>query len=158
MEEESRGFYHKSNMGPGSGKPAPEQQEQSDPAHGDVSGADVDHLSYPSLASQGLEEIELPRRDSTSSTPFKVEKILARNIGSHISRQIENALTDSDTSEASSILNWYVGACEGAQLLDEGTLKDMKKLAHRFATASDPEGLFIEQIQPWLANLRPRRR
>jgi hypothetical protein len=155
MTEETRSFYDKSNMGPGSNKPAAGPEYQSDPTRGDVSGPDVDHLNYPSLSSAGLVEVELPLRDS--SGPQKVEKVLAARIGQHISQQTEDAFSVSD-AEAAEVMSWYTGCCEGAKLLGEDELKHMKKLARGLAASSDPAEFFATEVEPFLTSLNPQGR
>jgi|SRR5665213_481950 hypothetical protein len=147
--------FPNSNMPSGGGKPAPEPEYHGRPDRGPISGPDADNLTYPSLSNQGLVTVEFPLPNTNGME--KTEKILARNVGAHISTQVERSFRISP-DEASATLNWYTGVCQGTDLLDSGSLAHMAKLSRQFASASDPAEFYVTNVEPFLVSLTSRRR
>jgi len=147
-------LYDRSNMPSGRGVPSSEPKLSADPTRGPVSGADRESMSYPSLSSQGLVEIEIPLRN-VGSGPFRVAKVLVRNVGQHISRHVEARLP---TGDAHLEFSHFVGVVKAQELLSADAQRRMDNLATRLAGSRNPEIIFTEEIQPWLASLQPKAR
>jgi hypothetical protein len=114
---------------------------------------------YPNaaLAKEGLVQVELPGRPGKDSLGIErpaSETMLARNVGTHIVKQIESAFRTSP-HEALLTLHHYIGSLKGYKLLDTAQLE---KLAHRFASADKPREFFDAEIQPYLQNLTTQKR
>ena len=146
-------LYDKSNLSPGSGKPAPERGPQA-PTSGPVTGEHADNLAYPSLSSEGRVEIELPMLNSGSSV-FKVTKCRACDLGRFISRQVAAAL---GTGQAHVTLSHYAGACCGGKLLASHSQRKMDEMVIRLANSKHPKTLFETEVRPFLESLKPQAR
>jgi hypothetical protein len=147
--------YPNSHMSPGAGAPTPQPEYHEDPTRGAVSGADSEHLTYPSLSHQGLVTVELPL--SNPSGVAQVEKVLARNIGHHVAEQVERGFRVS-TAEASNTLAWYTGCLKANELLDAKSIAQLEKLSRGLAGSSDPGEFYLTNVEPFLVGLRPGRR
>ena len=118
-------------------------------------------LEYPSAAESGHVEIELP---ALPGAPTAVERLHARDFGVVVAGKIETAMTrnpylrSGPQGSATQIFRHYVGAAEGAGLVDRRTLEHMKQLAEEFEADPDREEFFQQVLKPYLRSLQPGRR
>jgi hypothetical protein len=127
-------------------------------------GIDVDdrgRLNYQSASASGHVEIELP---SLPGNPNATEKLHVRDFGSHVAAKIESAmdrmpyLRSGEQVTAPGVLFHYAAAARGAQLMDEGSLKRLTKLAEEFQEESEKREFFSQVVRPYLLSLSPERR
>ena len=112
------------------------------------------------LAREGLVQVELPGRPGKDSLGFArpaSETMLARNVPSHIVKEIESAFRTSP-HEAVLTMHHFIGAMQGTALLDSKSVAQLEKLAHGLASAKEPREFFDAEVKPHLHNLRPQRR
>ena len=133
-----------------------DKTERKVPTRGPVASVpDTDRVIYPSLSHVGLEAVDLPVRDPSRSFE-KVEKVLACNIGRHISTKLEADLRHG--REAHETLAWYTGCLRANELLDGDTQAHLEKLSRKFASSTNQAEVFINEVEPFLAGLRSQRR
>ena len=117
---------------------------------------------YPNaaLAREGLVQVELPGRPGKDSLGIErppSETMLARNVPSHIVKEIESAFRTS-SHEAVLTMHHFIGAMQGTALLDSKSVAHLEKLAHGLASAKEPREFFDAEVKPHLQNLTPQRR
>lgn len=115
--------------------------------------------AYPSMAATGLVEVELP---SVPGGPWPTEKLHARDIPALIISRVERALEPRfkylHEAAGEVVLGHYVGALQGADLVDKPTSRALDKLVADFShlDAREQPKYFEEKIAPFIAGLRPK--
>jgi hypothetical protein len=123
----------------------------------------VDELGnwqYPSAAATGYVEIELP---ALPGSPNPTERLHARDFGGHVASKIESAINRGYLKSGSQLdpvatLRHYLGAAQGAHLMDPAALKRMETLATEFESEPERQEYFSQVLKPYLHSLTPKRR
>jgi hypothetical protein len=114
---------------------------------------------YPSGAASGHVQITLPAAHGNPE-----EQLLIKDFGGHVAREVERSLAPnlypkaSPRKSATVTFRHYLGAAQGAQLLDPAGLKRMADLASEFESVPGQKEYFEMVVKPWLVTLTPRRR
>ena len=119
-----------------------------------------DNWQYPSAASSGHIEVELPTLPGSLNP---TERLHVRDFGAHVAKEVERSLTNpypvsSPRKSATATLRHYLGAAQGAGLMDEQALKRMENLATEFELEPEKQQFFEEVVKPYLLTLAPKRR
>lgn len=119
-----------------------------------------DNWVYPSAAGTGYVQITLPAAHGQNPE----EQLLIKDFGTHVAREVEQSLAPNPYPKASprrsatETFRHYVGAAEGASLMDEGTLKRMADIASEFEATPYRQEYFEQVLKPYLDGLIPKRR
>ena len=117
--------------------------------------------AYPSLASSGHVEVELP---SLPGSPHPTEKMLARDFGPTVVGRIEASLKGNPYKKSgpqqnpAQTFNHYIAVARGSKLVDNGSINRMEALARQLDQAADQREFFSRTIRPFLNGLKPERR
>ena len=117
--------------------------------------------SYPSAASTGHVEIELP---TLPGSPNAVERLHARDFGQHVISRIESSmkqnpyLKSGPQQNPAEVFRHYAAVAKGAQLMDEGALRRKEQIAAEFTKEPEQAQYYETVVKPYLGTLTPRRR
>jgi hypothetical protein len=156
MTEESGSIYMQQ-------APAPDADGKG-PGTGPVSSDSQGNWEYPSTVHEGMLKVDLPLKNRESGK--ETESILVKNFGSHVATKTEAQFKrlqglrylNEGPHDPQATLGHYAGVARGLGLLDERSISQMENLSRRMAASSEPERFFVEQVRPFLVNLRPGRR
>jgi len=112
---------------------------------------------YPSSASSGFVEIELPTPPGSSNP---TERLHLRDFGPHLVGKLESSINCGYLRKQSpaQVFKHYAAVARGASLMDEAALKRMETLATEFEREPERDEYYKQVIRPWLHSLAPRRR
>ncbi len=112
---------------------------------------------YPSAASTGYVEIELP---TLPGSPNPTERLHIRDFGGHVTAKLESAMNTGYLRQQSpaQVFKHYVAVAKGASLMDEQALKRMETLASEFESEPEKQQYFEMVVRPYLVTLQPKRR
>ena len=124
---------------------------------------DRGRMTYASAAASGHVEVELP---TLPGSPDPTERLLAVDFGPHVAGKIESAMKRQPYLKSGpqqgpvEVLGHYLATARGANLLDEGTVGYMARLAKEFAAEKGEhrQTYFKTMIRPFLNGLKPERR
>lgn len=117
-------------------------------------------IEYSNMIGEGLESLTLPAPEWERKAGREKETILAKNFSGHVSRRVERAIADEGFygTAPDVVLSWYAGVAEGLGLADRRTADQFNELSAGLAKADDRAAYFKEQVQPFLASMRPAQR
>src|SRR5208337_3240992 len=106
---------------------------------------------YPSAAATGHVQITLPAAHGNPE-----EQLLIKDFGSHVVREVERSLAPnlypkaSPRKSATVTFRHYVGAAQGAQLLDKPALARLEALATEFESVPERQEFFEMVVKPYM--------
>ena len=119
-----------------------------------------DNWQYPSAASSGYVEVELP---SLPGSINPTERLHMRDFGTVVGKHIEDSmqrgyLKSGPQQGPAQVFKHYTAVARGASLMDEQALKRMETLATEFEREPGRREYFTQVVKPYLLTLTPKRR